>query len=721
MKKGIGAAPFAIVAALIIALAGGLWATQPAQAAEGDVVLGVTDVNDAVSNGTTFVDPGNDELSNGAPFGGGASEVRGGAAGAQALEAGYADADEDNVFRGEVISGTHWVEFHAGISDDDTDPASTNDDNTLGFLITVSGEGSLSKSSTLTSASCSPQTGSTGKCQFPVYGTGTAGDFSVTAAPASGTALTSGGDGDPATKNGQWVGPAATATAITEDPEGGATIAGTLSPAVFLSGTGTTPTAAGLGENQVGFLFQLTDAGGRVAMSTAANPRDDLRVSVVVNTGEDVTIANGLSAGTDGGGDAVAYVDIHQESTLAVLEGSGYPTQDANSLGGLVAIGLTPTVGKGSIGVITIDLGRGELFEHPFAIAGDPDADMSSVGAAGSPVNLGPGTSHKRLVSLRDANGTAVPLPANAADGQTAVAGSPDLLISAAKVTAADPIEITVGDVDAKKPGVIEITITADPAVEADDAEDPPVVASDGAAAGVYAFTVAIRDLATADDSTGKEVTKKTTDADGNPLEAHVGTAIDALAVTGVTNAAGDEILADGEVSVAAFDLITITLTATGKDGLAPINDSDVTPLSGSGFVGTASTAVEKTDDAGEVSVGYRAGTTTQALAFSANGASASLLVRIVDPDAPADTGPVIYSLSDSAVSTFHHWQGGDASSSVFENVADLVIVWKYTGSVWVGYASSPNAPGATKTDFALSDGDTLWVVTTGPVDITLD
>ena len=76
-----------------------------------------------------------------------------------------------------------------------------------------------------------------------------------------------------------------------------------------------------------------------------------------------------------------------------------------------------PTVGKGSIGVITIDLpGRGELFEHPFAIAGDPDADMSSVGAAASPVNLGPGDSHKRLVTLRDANGTPVPLPERADD-----------------------------------------------------------------------------------------------------------------------------------------------------------------------------------------------------------------------------------------------------------------------------------------------------------------
>ena len=124
--------------------------------------------------------------------------------------------------------------------------------------------------------------------------------------------------------------------------------------------------------------------------SEADNARDDYRVSVVVNTGEDVTIADGLSVATDDGGDAVVYVDIKQESGLATREQLPRPT-DPSAMGGLVAIGLTPTVGKGSIGVITIDLGRGELFEHPFAIAGDPDADMSSVGAAASPVNLGPG------------------------------------------------------------------------------------------------------------------------------------------------------------------------------------------------------------------------------------------------------------------------------------------------------------------------------------------
>ena len=74
---------------------------------------------------------------------------------------------------------------------------------------------------------------------------------------------------------------------------------------------------------------------------------------------------------------------------------------------------------------------------------------------------------------------------------------------------------------------------------------------------------------------------KKTADADGNPLEAHIASGIKGLSVTSVTNLAGDEILADGgEVAVAAYDLITITLTATGSDGAAPVNGSVDQPLS---------------------------------------------------------------------------------------------------------------------------------------------
>ena len=91
-----------------------------------------------------------------------------------------------------------------------------------------------------------------------------------------------------------------------------------------------------------------------------------------------------------------------------------------------------------------------------------------------------------------------------------------------------------------------------------------------------------------------------------------------------------------------------------------------------------------------------------------------------MDPDAPVVTGPVIYSLVDSAASTFVTWQGGDVSSSVFENVADLVRVWKWTGSMWVGYNSNPAAPAGTKTSFILSNNDIIYVVSNGPVSLSL-
>ena len=106
-------------------------------------------------------------------------------------------------------------------------------------------------------------------------------------------------------------------------------------------------------------------------------------------------------------------------------------------------------------------------------------------------------------------------------------------------------------------------------------------------------------------------------------------------------------------------------------------------------------------------------------LVFTSGSGEAVLIVAAGDD---AAVGPVSYSLADDAVSTFHNnWQGGTASSSVFENVANLVRVWWWSGTMWIGYTSNPNAPSATKTDFTVSDGDLLYVVTTGAVNITLD
>ena len=107
----------------------------------------------------------------------------------------------------------------------------------------------------------------------------------------------------------------------------------------------------------------------------------------------------------------------------------------------------------------------------------------------------------------------------------------------------------------------------------------------------------------------------------------------------------------------------------------------------------------------------------TSEILITAGDVSHRVMIAIGEPE---DTGPSIYSLVSGAGSTYVSWQGGDASSSEFENVAGLVVVWKWMGNAWVRYVSDPSVPASLKTDFALSNGDVLFVVSEGPVDITL-
>ena len=188
-----------------------------------------------------------------------------------------------------------------------------------------------------------------------------------------------------------------------------------------------------------------------------------------------------------------------------------------------------------------------------------------------------------------------------------------------------------------------------------------------------------------------------------------------------VTNRAGDDILGDGEVSVAPLGRITITVAAvSGDHGRAPKNKSVVTLLRDDSDREITAT----TGDTGEATFTIRAGREDHGVDFlnDADSYLAALTVRVADPDAPAeDAGPRIYTLASQAGGDFHNWTGGVSSSSEFENVANLVAVWKWTGGMWVGYVSAPNAPAATKTNYSLQDGDTLFVVANGPVDLTLD
>ena len=518
MQKGIGAAPFAIVAALIIALAAGFWATQPAQAADGDVVLEVEPIDVG-----TFIPPG------------GADQIAFGPTGLvteQDATLDAAAAADKVVFRG-ATERNAWVEIQASLEDandhgTDPDPAA----NAYTLMLEVEGEGSLTQSGLTSGTLAAQRSADTDPyvVQFAVYTTGTPGGFTVTAADAGDDVLTADNVKKAGSLKGQWVGPAVSADVLTAAPARSgveldtdssdttpdvkiATLFGKVSPSAFVSGStpGLTPTTdtAGVVTGNVAFLFQLKDSAGQVALASPVDARDAPRVRVVTDAGDDVTLSSTVLSlaiadteiDTD---DKGAYAAITDEEGLATA--TGYPAlaDDANDadgssdVSGLIAIGLDAVAeGTAATGRIIIDLDRGDSVEHAFAIAGDPNKDESTVSAAASPVNLGPGEKHTRTVSLRDANGTPVPLAA--ADIESVIAVSEDEADKADLVFALAAKSGSEGD--------YTLTITANTPVE-DDADTVDVDESEGtrtADVGLHAFTVLINEL---DGTT--EVVKKT-------------------------------------------------------------------------------------------------------------------------------------------------------------------------------------------------------------------
>lgn len=761
MQKGIGAAPFAIVAALIIAMAAGFWATQPAQAAAGDVGLVHGDMV-----GAAFPDPSEDTL----PFGpaGRAFETNidplpsvTAPTTVAELEAAYA-RDASNVFRGEIGRGApSFAEFRAGVDDsgtEDPDVFTIDTGNALSLMIEVGGEGSLSKTSSLSSVTCSPDA-TAGTCDFAVYSTGTPGGFSVT---ASGVAVslrpTARGE---VTLNGQFVGSATSATVLTappattgirydddfgtdgsDDARKRGTIRtdhfGKISPANFRVGavSGLTAPAADAPDN-VGYLFQLHDSADQVAMTVSAADRDAVLVTVTTDLGKAFQIA-GTSLSNTGGANDLVYVGISQESGL----GANYPAVDSGTsgapgdTGGLVAVGLgTRTAADGGgMGRICVDVDADGACEAEvsFSAAGAVNGEMSSVsgivsGAEGN-VNLAEGLGHVRVITLRDKDG----IPINGLSGADA-----QITVTDKSEADGDHLLFDFGKnakeaLAAANERDAEADTTVTPNIPAVDGADNPAsgaissgkdgayylgISANSATVGSHAFEVAI--------GAGNAKATKTVDADGNPLEAHIASPVRGLAITSVTDLNDNELLAGNggaaSVNAGTSTLLTIEVTATGSDGLAPINGQTVNGLTTG--VGRFVKEDGATNNAGTVSFQYVFGGDAKAtsLIFSHEGGARAVLLVGVSGDAAVDDGPSVYSLVGSAGSTYVSWNGGDASSSVFENVAGLVIVWKWTGSMWVGYTSSPSAPAATKTVFGLSDGDVLYVVSNGPVDVELD
>ncbi len=169
------------------------------------------------------------------------------------------------------------------------------------------------------------------------------------------------------------------------------------------------------------------------------------------------------------------------------------------------------------------------------------------------------------------------------------------------------------------------------------------------------------------------------------------------------------------EITVSVYD---------DTDVLVGITDVKVRKVDGGGLVEDAGTdGMEKTSN-GQSEFTFIAPSSvgTAEILITAGDVSQRVMLTIGEPE-PKDTGPTVIELTDGPVATYVAWNDdwGTVSSSTFENVPGLVVVWKWTGTTWFGYTSSPTAPVATKTNYTVAPGDVLYVVSNGAVTITLD
>jgi len=501
---------------------------------------------------------------------------------------------------------------------------------------------------------------------------------------------------------------------------------GHISPTAFNADTSPGLSVAD-GAKQAGFLFKITDTAGQVAMSLDRDSRDAVLVRVTTTLGDPFEVAVGLSnSGTGASANDRVYVGISQEGKLRSLDSDAYPAAanngtapTASATGGLVAVGLGTRDAdaiESGMGTICVDVdGNGTCErEYTFSVAGAVDGEMSFVGPViRGPHNLEEGKAHVRAIMLRDKNN----VPVNGMAGEISVKNVKDSNLGFAGGASAEKAEDAAENRD--DPDTTDI-------VETDHLPPTELTLSEGTGedgvyhlgitaltgtAGLHAFEVTI--------GSGNAELTKTNDSDGNPLEAHIAGGITGLTIEAVSNRDGDVEVTNGEISVTPLDRITITVRAeSGDHGRPPHNGSEVTLVRDD----SDRELTETTNDHGEVNFTLRAGRADHGVdLLSGNKYLAALTVRVADADAPAaDTGPTNYVLADTAGGNFHVWAGGDASSAEFENVANLVNVWKWTGNMWFNYVSDPGAPATIKTSYTLSDGDVLWVNTNGPVSITL-
>ena len=437
--------------------------------------------------------------------------------------------------------------------------------------------------------------------------------------------------------------------------------------------------------------------------ATAINAATNVQWCQVWTTGQDNPLTDATETSGDAGFDGHAVIDLKQsgrEGTATVTV--SHDTLNAESVditlfGTAKNVAAAPEQNSVEVGgkvfiVLTVTDGAGNPVKN---VQPQPAAEDPIVGPDGEDVNAVSTTQ-----AADDANADTSPYNVNK-DGMTI--GT----IDKGDIPACGPVAAVTANPDATPPvvGVFASTGTNDAGqcvvqVHAQGDDAATANTDESATRGVHTLNFALGDL------TASAMITVAGPAHSIATDPATGSTIEPLSDNTITITVTD----DEGVLVGATAVDVVQVAGDGlTEGLAPVGGDDTPAMTSNG----------------EASFHYTAGLGGSQVVFrirAGSGDGRITDVLTLNVGAPEDAGPTVIELTDGPDSTYVAWSDdwGTVSSSTFENVPGLVVVWKWTGIMWIGYTSSPTAPDATKTNFNVGPGDVIYVVSNGAVTITI-
>ncbi len=188
--------------------------------------------------------------------------------------------------------------------------------------------------------------------------------------------------------------------------------------------------------------------------------------------------------------------------------------------------------------------------------------------------------------------------------------------------------------------------------------------------------------------------------------------ALGELAVAAEVTVAGpaSSVTSDAPDNVEELSTTTITVTVTDdEEVLAGETSGTVVKVAGQGIVDDGSSAIANlTTSNGTASFDYTAGLAPDTAVFRVSFGDAKLTITVTVGE-PAPDEAVTWNKPLASGTHNLVWNGADGADPA--DAGDVVAIWQWTGSGWVGYFSAAGDVGLANTLTELNNGEAYWVV----------